>query len=150
MAFAEKKTAGPMMSVERVGELEIRTERDILAARHTVRDAAAELGFATTEITRIVTAASELARNVFKYAGEGTMRWSCVAEDERAGLELEFSDRGPGIQDLELALSEGFSTGGGLGMGLPGAKRLVDEFEIQSAPGEGTRVVLRKWRRKLR
>lgn len=129
------------------GELGIRTERDILAARHTVRDAAALIGFGQTEVTRIVTAASELARNIFKYAGEGVMRWHALEGADRAGIELQFIDQGPGIADLELAMQEGYTSGGGLGMGLPGARRLVDDFEIQSAVGQGTRVVLRKWRR---
>lgn len=135
------------MSIGIARELPINTERDILAARHAVREAATELGFGQTEVTRIVTASSELARNVFKYAGKGVMRWSSIEAGGRSGLELEFSDKGPGIKDLDLAMQEGYSTGGGLGMGLPGARRLVDEFEIQSAPGEGTRVTLRKWRR---
>jgi serine/threonine-protein kinase RsbT len=129
------------------GELEIKTERDILAARHAVRDAAAGIGFGQTDVTRIVTAASELARNIFKYAGEGVMRWHALEGVDRHGIELQFIDQGPGIADLELAMQEGYTSGGGLGMGLPGARRLVDDFEIQSAVGEGTRIVLRKWRR---
>jgi serine/threonine-protein kinase RsbT len=136
------------MSVDLLGELDIKTERDILAARHMVRDACTELGFGQTDVTRIVTATSELARNVFKYGGGGVMRWRPVEASERAGIEVQFSDQGPGIRDLDLAMQEGYSTGGGLGMGLPGAKRLVDEFEIQSAAGQGTSVTLRKWRRK--
>jgi|ERR1051326_6519715 serine/threonine-protein kinase RsbT len=135
------------MSTPSAGELPIKTERDILAARHVVRDAAAAMGFGQTDITRIVTAASELARNVFKYAGEGIMLWGPVEHNGRSGIELKFTDQGPGIQDVEMALQEGYSTGGGLGMGLPGARRLVDEFEIQSASGQGTRVTMRKWRR---
>jgi serine/threonine-protein kinase RsbT len=135
------------MSVGIAGELSIVTERDILAARHAVRDAATALGFGQTDVTRIVTAASELARNVFKYAGGGVMRWSLLEGQGRMGIELEFTDQGPGIQDLDLAMQEGYSSGGGLGMGLPGARRLMDEFEIQSVVGQGTKVVLRKWHR---
>ncbi len=135
------------MTSSPAGELSIKTERDILAARHAVREAASGLGFGQTEITRIVTAASELARNVFKYAGGGVMQWRVVEDRGRSGLELLFTDQGPGIQDVDLAMQEGFSSGGGLGMGLPGAKRLVDEFEIQSVVGQGTRIVMRKWRR---
>ena len=105
------------------------------------------IGFGQTDVTRIVTAASELARNVFKYAGDGVMRWSSIEEGGRIGLEVQFTDHGPGIKDLDLAMQEGYSSGGGLGMGLPGARRLVDEFEIQSAAGQGTSITLRKWRR---
>jgi serine/threonine-protein kinase RsbT len=135
------------MTIGSGGELAIKTERDILAARHAVRDAANELGFGQTEVTRIVTAASELARNVFKYGGGGIMRWTFVEANGRPGIEVLFTDQGPGIENLDLAMQEGYSSGGGLGMGLPGARRLVDEFEIQSEVGKGTRVALRKWRR---
>ena len=135
------------MSIGVGGELTLKTERDILAARHAVREAASEIGFGQTDITRLVTAVSELARNVFKYAGDGVMRWSSVTDSMRTGLEVQFTDQGPGIQDLELAMQEGYSSGGGLGMGLPGARRLVDEFEIESAAGQGTKITLRKWRR---
>lgn len=134
-------TSGPR------GELEIKTEGDIVAARRVVREAAAETGFGATDVTRIVTAASELARNVFKYGGGGVMRWRRIQADSRLGLELEFADQGPGIPDIALAMQEGYTTGGGLGMGLPGAKRLMDEMEIQSAPGQGATVTLKKWRR---
>jgi serine/threonine-protein kinase RsbT len=136
-----------MIGASPAGELRIKTESDIVAARRAVRDAATQLGFAQTDVTRIVTAASELARNVFKYAGEGVMRWKLVERNSGTGIELEFADRGPGIQDINLAMEEGYSTGGGLGMGLPGAKRLVDELEVHSAVGEGTTVTLKKWRR---
>ena len=135
------------MTVGPAGEICIQSERDILAARHAVRDAASELGFGQTDVTRIVTAASEMARNAYKYAGGGIMRWSSVEDNGRTGIELLFTDQGPGIPDLELALQGGYSTGRGLGMGLPGTKRLVDDFEIQSTVGQGTRVALRKWRR---
>jgi serine/threonine-protein kinase RsbT len=129
------------------GELYIRTESDIVVARRAVRNAATEIGFPSSEIARVVTAASELARNVFKYAGEGVMRWKPLARDSAIGIEVKFTDRGPGIVDIDRAMDEGYSTGGGLGMGLPGAKRLVDELEIQSAAGQGTTVTLKKWRR---
>ena len=128
-------------------ELPIKTEGDIVAARRTIRDAAAALGFGQTDVARIVTASSELARNVFRYAGEGLMRWKRVDEADRLALEVQFVDHGPGIPDLDLAMREGYSTGGGMGMGLPGARRLVDEMEIQSSAGKGTTVTLRKWRR---
>jgi serine/threonine-protein kinase RsbT len=127
------------------GELCIKDENDIVSARRAVREAAIQLGFGQTDVTRIVTAASELARNTFKYAGEGVMRWHRIETGNRIGLELQFVDRGPGIQDLDLAMQDGFSTSGGLGMGLPGARRLMDDLEIESTPGEGTMVTLRKW-----
>ena len=129
------------------GELSICAEQDIVVARRTVRDAATQLGFGPTDVTRLVTAASELARNVFKYAGEGVMRWNCMEIDSRIGLELQFVDRGPGIADVNLAMEEGYTTGGGLGLGLPGARRLVDELAIQSTVGQGTTVTVKKWRK---
>jgi serine/threonine-protein kinase RsbT len=129
------------------GELPIRAENDIVAARRVVRDAATQLGFGPTDVTRLVTATSELARNVFKYAGQGIMRWNCVQGDSRVGIEVQFVDEGPGIADINRAMEEGYSTGGGLGLGLPGAKRLVDELAVQSAVGQGTTVTLKKWRR---
>jgi len=131
-----------------VGQIEvsIKSEGDIVAARRTVRDAAIQVGFGITDVTRIVTAASELARNVFKYAGEGVMTWRQLEEPGRVGIELRFIDQGPGIADVQLALQEGYSTGAGLGLGLPGAKRLMDEIDIRSAPGRGTTITLKKWR----
>jgi serine/threonine-protein kinase RsbT len=98
-------------------------------------------------VTRIVTAASELARNVFKYAGKGVMRWRATRADSRQGIELQFVDHGPGIQDIDLALQSGYSTSRGLGLGLSGAKRLMDDMEVQSVVGKGTTVTLSKWRR---
>lgn len=130
-------------------ELAIKSEGDIVLVRRTAREAATKIGFGSTDITRIVTASSELARNIFKYAGQGTMRWRPIDSDERAGIELEFQDQGPGIADVELAMQEGYTTSGGLGMGLPGAKRLVDELEIRSALGQGTTITLKKWLRHL-
>jgi serine/threonine-protein kinase RsbT len=128
-------------------ELWIKEEKDIVSARRMVREAATQLGFGPTDVTRIVTAASELARNIFKYAGEGVMRWRRIESGSRFGIELQFVDRGPGIQDIDLALQGGFSTSGGLGMGLSGAGRLMDDLEIESAPSQGTVVTLRKWHR---
>jgi serine/threonine-protein kinase RsbT len=135
------------MSLHEQGEIEIKTEPDIAVARRAVRDVATEIGFGVTETARIVTAASELGRNVHKYAGSGVMRWRALKNGDAKGLELRFEDHGPGINDIEEALREGHSTGGGLGMGLPGAKRLMDEMEIHSFVGEGTTVTVRKWRR---
>ncbi len=125
----------------------IRVEGDVVVARRTVRDAATRMGFGITDTTRIVTAASELARNIIKYAREGEMFVRTI-EQNGPGLELEFSDHGPGIPDVDQAMAEGYSTTGGLGMGLPGARRLMDEMRIRSTVGQGTCVVVRKWRRK--
>ena len=132
---------------EASGELAIKSESDIGAARRTVREAAANLGFGQTDATRIATAASEIARNVFKYAGGGVMRWRSTQVNGRPGLELQFVDQGPGIPDINLALQPGYSSTRSLGMGLPGAKRLMDDFEIESVVGKGTTVTLTKWLR---
>lgn len=128
------------------GELVISGEYDIVQARKAVRQAAVEAGFGLTDVTRIVTAASELSRNIFVYAGTGTVRWRGISGDTD-GLEITFEDRGPGIPDVTQALEPGYTTGKSLGMGLPGSKRLMDELELTSAPGEGTTVVIRKWLR---
>ena len=130
------------------GEVIIDREPDIVEARRAVREAATKVGFGVTDITRIVTAASELARNIYRYAGRGVMYWQTLDGDHRSGLELRFQDHGPGIPNIEDAMSEGYSTGGGLGMGLPGAKRLMDEMEIQSGVGQGTTVIVRKWKQR--
>jgi len=129
------------------GEIPLETEGDIVVARRTVREIASQLGFGPTDVTRIVTAASELARNVFQYAGKGKMQWRNIESSGPSGLELRFLDQGPGIADVNLALQEGYSTGEGLGLGLPGAKRLMDEMEIQTTPGQGTKVTVKKWRK---
>lgn len=130
------------------GTLRIGSENDIVMARRAVRDAAAHLSFGVTDITRIVTAASELARNIYLYAGSGVMRWSGLEHNGGAGIELTFEDHGPGIADVEQAMQAGYSTGAGLGLGLPGAKRLMDEMEVRSKVGDGTTVTLRKWLRR--
>lgn len=131
--------------MEDEGQVPIKSEGDIVEVRRKVREGATSLGFGITDVTRIVTAASELARNIYLYADSGVMRWRCLKSGERAGLELVFIDSGPGIVDQELAMQPGYSTSGGLGLGLPGAKRLMDEFEIESTPGSGTRITGRKW-----
>ena len=130
------------------GDLRIEAEGDIVLARRVVRSAATGLGFGITDVTRIVTAASELSRNIYHYAGSGVMRWWSLSEVGRVGLELSFEDKGPGILDIDQAMEAGFSTGKGLGLGLPGAKRLMDEIVIQSRVGEGTTIRVRKWLRK--
>jgi serine/threonine-protein kinase RsbT len=135
------------MASERAGEVCINSESDIVAARKIVRDAAIAMGFGVTDVTRIVTAASELTRNVFRYAGSGVMHWRTVKAGDAVGLELTFEDHGPGISDIARAMEAGYTTKGGLGLGLPGAKRLMDEMEIESEVGKGTRVTVKKWRK---
>lgn len=125
-------------------EVGITDENDIVSARKAARSAAVALGFGLTDVTRIVTAASELARNINLYAGTGAMRCREVRRAEAIGLEVVFEDTGPGIPDVEQALTPGYSTRGGLGLGLPGVQKLMDEMEIESSP-RGTRVVTRKW-----
>lgn len=135
------------MNQEQAGAVLIQNESDIIAARKVVRLTAIALGFGLTDVTRIVTAASELARNVFRFVGSGLMRWRRLDAGDQVGIELIFEDRGPGIPDIAQAMQEGYTTGRGLGMGLPGAKRLMDEMAIQSTVGQGTTVTIRKWRR---
>ncbi len=125
--------------------LPIRTGGDIVVVRQRVRARTVELRFSLVDQTKMVTAASELARNTLEHGKGGEVRIEVVERPPRRGLRLEFSDRGPGIPDIELALKEGYTTGHGLGLGLGGAKRLVNEFEIDSAPGRGTRVVVVRW-----
>lgn len=127
-------------------QVSIEDESDIVSVRRAVREIAVGAGFGITDVTRIVTAASEMARNVFKYAGKGAMHWRWLEEKDRYGIELRFVDEGPGIEDISLALQEGYTTANGLGLGLPGAKRLMDELEIKSTVGKGTTVTLKKWR----
>ena len=124
----------------------LRSSEDVVGARQIVRAWAVELGFNLVDQTKIVTAASELARNTIDYGGGGTMRLQALRNNGRAGLRLTFEDKGPGIEDLTAALKDGFTTGNGLGLGLSGARRLSNEFEIASRPGEGTRVTITRWR----
>jgi len=128
------------------GEVAISGDGDIVITRRVIREVVSRLGFGQTDVARVVTAASELARNVFRYAREGTMYWNVIEEGGRTAIELKFVDHGPGIPNVELALTDGYSTGGGLGMGLPGTRKLVDELKIESVVGQGTTVTLRKWR----
>lgn len=129
------------------GEVVIDNDSDIIIVRKTVREAAVKLDFSLTDVTRIVTAASELARNIFLYAGSGVMRWRTLEARNTIGMELTFEDHGPGIADLEQVMQDGYSTSRGLGLGLPGTNRLMDEMEITSQVGEGTTIVIKKWRR---
>jgi len=126
--------------------LPVHSSNDIVVVRQVVRTSAVEIGFNLVEQTKIVTAASELARNTIDHGGGGTARVQSLWNSGRAGLRLTFEDKGPGIPDLELALKDGYTTGPGLGLGLSGARRLSNEFEIQSRPGEGTRVTITRWK----
>lgn len=127
-------------------ELQIASEADIVSTRKVVRDAATSLGFSLSDVTRIVTAASELSRNIYQYAGSGVMRVRILQENSRKGIELVFEDHGPGIPDIEQAMQPGFTTGKGMGLGLAGSKRLMDELTIESKVGQGTTIRTRKWR----
>ncbi|MGI6549939.1 MAG: anti-sigma regulatory factor [Syntrophomonadales bacterium] len=129
------------------GTVDISDESDIIVARKTIRVVSEKLGFSLTDVTRIVTAVSELARNIFVYAGSGVMSWCILDQGNVVGIELTFEDHGPGISDLEQVMQEGYSTSKGLGLGLPGSRRLMDDIEIRSQVGEGTTVVVKKWRR---
>jgi serine/threonine-protein kinase RsbT len=124
----------------------INVSGDIVRVRQTVREWAVSLGFSLVEQTKLVTAASELARNTLEHGGGGNVRLQALNNDTRRGLKLTFVDEGPGIADLEQALKDGFTTGNGMGLGLGGAKRLANEFEIESAPGRGTKVAITRWR----
>jgi serine/threonine-protein kinase RsbT len=124
----------------------LRGDQDVAGSRQLVRRHAQELGFSLVDQTKIVTATSELARNTVKYGGGGEMRVERVQRTHQIGLRVVFVDQGPGIANIEQAMVDGWSTGSGLGLGLSGAKRLVNEFEIESRPGEGTRVTITRWR----
>jgi serine/threonine-protein kinase RsbT len=119
---------------------------DIVAVRHAVRRQAVKISLSLVDQTKIVTAASELARNMLVYGGGGKVTLEILREGARNGLRAHFVDAGPGIPNLELALRDGFTTGSGMGLGLGGAKRLVNEFNIESAPGKGTHVTITRWR----
>ena len=124
----------------------IRGTEDVVLVRQVVRAWAVDLGFSLVDQTKIVTAASELARNTVIYGGGGTVTLNALTEGARRGLRLSFEDEGPGIKDIEQAMKDGFTTGTGLGLGLSGAKRLSSEFEIVSALGQGTRVTITRWK----
>jgi serine/threonine-protein kinase RsbT len=124
----------------------IRSDEQIVRLRRIVREKAVALDLSLIDQTKFVTAASELARNTLTYGGGGDVHFYLLQRNGRVGLRLEFVDRGPGIPDIPKALSDGFTTGNGLGLGLGGAKRLCDEFEIRSAPGEGTHICVTKWK----
>jgi serine/threonine-protein kinase RsbT len=134
------------MAVLASDEVAIHREDDVVRVRQVARQWSIELGFSLVDQTKIVTAASELARNTKVYGGGGAMVVESIEENGRRGLRLTFSDQGPGIPDVPAALRDGYTTGSGLGLGLGGARRLVNEFHVSSTVGEGTRVVVVKWK----
>jgi serine/threonine-protein kinase RsbT len=133
------------MNVLKSGSQAVRIEQDVVLARQTARKLAVEAGLRLVDQTKLVTAASELARNTVVYGRGGDMDWELLEDERRKGLRLTFRDQGPGIADMKLAMTDGWTSGSGLGLGLTGAKRLVDDFSVESAPGEGTRVMICKW-----
>jgi serine/threonine-protein kinase RsbT len=125
--------------------IRIETEKDIVFARQTGRNLSKQLGFGNIVQSRIATAISELARNIFLYAGTGTITIEIVKDEKRIGLRITAEDQGPGIPDIRKAMEDGYSTSGALGAGLPGVKRMMDQFSIESTVGQGTKVVITKW-----
>ncbi|MGH8417628.1 MAG: anti-sigma regulatory factor [Pseudomonas sp.] len=133
------------MNVRSSGTQGIHIEQDVVLARQLARKLAQDCSMRLIDLTKLVTAVSELARNTMVYGGGGDMDWEIVEDGTRTGLKLTFRDEGPGIADVKLAMTDGWTSGGGLGLGLTGAKRLVDDFELDTAPGAGTRVTICKW-----
>ena len=127
------------------GKMKINSSTDVVDVRQKIREICNDMGFSLAETTRVVTATSELTRNMVNYAGSGEMIWR-VLDNPGAGIELIFEDGGSGIEDIDWAMQDGTSTGKGLGKGLPGAKKLMDEMEVESKPGNGTRITIRKWK----
>ncbi len=134
------------MTVVNRSVLPIKSQEDIVRVRQATRESAVAQAFSLVDQTKLVTAASELARNTLDYGGGGTAAIELLSEAGRRGVRLTFEDRGPGIPDVERALSDGYTSGGGLGLGLGGARRLSNEFNIHSVVGEGTRIVIARWR----
>ncbi|MDM0111976.1 anti-sigma regulatory factor [Variovorax sp. J22R133] len=134
------------MEADPTGSMPLLSEQNIVASRQMVRTLCQSLKFSLVDQTKMITAASELSRNALIHGGGGRMRWELVERNGRRGLQLHFEDEGPGIDDLSLAMSDGWTSGSGMGLGLPGSKRLVNDFDIDSAPGRGTRVSITKWK----
>ncbi len=130
----------------KAGTLLLASERDIVACRQLVRKLAQELRFSLVDQTKMITAASELSRNTIVYGRGGEMRWEIVTKGAQTGLRLAFEDRGPGIPDTNLALTDGWTSGSGMGIGLSGSRRLVNDFELRTVVGEGTCVTITRWR----
>ncbi|WP_338877054.1 anti-sigma regulatory factor [Spirosoma sp. SC4-14] len=124
----------------------ITREQDVVPFRNRVKELAIKIGMGLVNQTKLITAASELVRNMLRYAGHGEVRMEIISKGRETGIRLTFTDKGPGIADISLAMQDGYSTGKSLGLGLPGARRLVNEFDIKSEPGEGTTVTVLKWK----
>jgi serine/threonine-protein kinase RsbT len=133
------------MAIVSTETLPVKTEPDVVAVRRRVREVSTQLGFGLVDQTKVVTAASELARNTIIHGGGGEMKMEAL-NGPRTGIRLTFEDKGPGIPDINIALRDGFTTGSGLGLGLGGSKRLVSDFEIVSRVGEGTKVIITRWK----
>ena len=134
------------MQIEKHEALPIAADDDIVRVRQRVRDWAVSLGFSLVDQTKLVTAASELARNTLVYGLGATLLLESLVNENKRGLRLTIEDRGPGIADIDLALKDGYTTGNGLGLGLSGARRLSQDFQLTSKPGEGTRIVIGRWK----
>ncbi len=134
------------MIVETDETMPVRTSDDVVRVRQAVRARSVGAGFSLVDQTKIITAASEIARNTVDYGGGGTLRIETLRNGQRRGVRLTFADQGPGIADLALAMTDGYTSGNGLGLGMSGAKRLVNEFDVKSAPGQGTVVTLARWK----
>jgi serine/threonine-protein kinase RsbT len=134
------------MPTESHETLDIRSSADVVSVRQAARALAERLGFSLVDQTKLVTAASELARNTIDYGGGGVVRLELIENGVRRGVRLTFEDQGPGIPDVALALKDGYTSGGGLGLGLGGARRLVNDFSIDSSPGAGTRIMIARWK----
>ncbi|WPP49774.1 anti-sigma regulatory factor [Catalinimonas niigatensis] len=138
---------GKMMTSLNKDIIKISTEQDMVLIRHRVRDYAQKIGMSVLDQTKLITACSELARNILVYAGNGKATIEVISERLQTGIKVVFEDKGPGIADIQKAMQDGFSTGKSLGLGLPGAKRLVNYFDIQSKVGHGTTVTIIRWKR---
>lgn len=135
-----------MMTILSKEEIKVAIEQDVVPFRNRVKDAAVKIGMGILNQTKLITAASELVRNLLKYGGGGTVQIATISNGRENGIQLVFTDSGPGIADLDLAMKDGYSTGKSLGLGLPGTKRLVNDFKIQSVVGSGTTVSIIKWK----
>lgn len=135
-----------MKTVQNKDSIHVIKEQDVVLFRNRVKEFAVKMAMGLVNQTKLITAASELVRNMLKYGGGGIVLIESVTEDRNTGIRLTFTDKGPGIKDISMAMKDGFSTGKSLGLGLPGTKRLVNEFDIKSEPGKGTVVTILKWK----
>src|SRR5688500_4208187 len=147
--IASRKGRNAPMQISRSETAQVTTSDEVVRVRHLVRKHAVDLGFSLVEQTKIVTAASELARNMVDYGGGGTLLVEALDDGSRKGLRLIFEDQGPGIADIDQALRDGFTSGNGMRLGLGGARRLSNQFEIRSAPGQGARGMILRWKGSL-